>query len=150
MMSRLLDGDAWNRLIAGAREHGTVRMVCLSLLLAESVCGLSVPESVAATVRGDRVAARLAREARASLFDPRPDRLDELLFHARMRERSRDQLAYLYNVIYRPSANDWSGVTLPGPLAWLYTLTRPLRLWAKFGWRALATAMTHGLPARRR
>jgi hypothetical protein len=144
MMARLLDEADWRRLLRGARDHGTLRMVRLSLLLAESVCGLSIPASIAADVRGDRVAARLARMAHGSLFDPRPGRMDELLFHARMRERSRDQLLYLYNVIYTPSANDWSGMSLPGPLAWLYSLSRPLRLWSKFGLRMLNGAVARG------
>jgi hypothetical protein len=63
--------------------------------------------------------------------------MEEMLFHARMRERTHDQLMYLFNVIYTPSANDWSRVRLPGPFAWLYTLSRPLRLWSKFGVRAI-------------
>ena len=149
MMARVLDAAGWGRLMAGAGDHGTLRMVRLSLLLAENVCGMAIPESIAASAHGDRVARRLAREARESLFTRRSGRMDELLFHARMRERSSDQLLYLYNVIYTPSANDWSGVTLPGPLAWLYTLSRPLRLWAKFGWRALAEATARGLRSRR-
>jgi len=149
MMARLLDASDWQRLLGAAQEHGTLRMLRLSLLLAESVCGMSIPAAIAPSVRGDAVARRLAREARESLFDARPGRMDELLFHARMRERSRDQLLYLFNVIYTPSANDWSGTSLPGPLAWLYTLSRPLRLWSKFGLRTFADATIRGRSALR-
>ena len=149
MMARLLDAADGQRLFSAARDHGTLRMVRLSLLLAERVCGMAIPREIEQSVRSDRVALRLAREARDNLFDPRPGRMDELFFHARMRERSLDQLLYLFNVIYTPSANDWSGASLPGPLAWLYALSRPLRLWARFGWQAVVSAVERGRSAQR-
>jgi hypothetical protein len=150
MMARLLDESDWQRLIAGAGEHGTLRILRLSLLLAEDVCGMSIPRSIATTVRIDKVARRLARDARRSLFSVQSGRMDEMLFHARMRERTRDQLLYLFNVIYTPSANDWSGMRLPGPFAWLYTLSRPLRLWSKFGIHAVTETIGASRSARRR
>jgi hypothetical protein len=149
MMARLLDEGDWHRLLAEAHLHGTARMVNLAVFLAENVCGLSLPQSVASQVRADRVARRLSAIALASLFDPRPGRLDELLFHARMRERSRDQLLYLFNVIYTPSANDWTQMSLPGPLRWLHVLVRPLRLWAKFGGQLAADAVSNRVWRRR-
>jgi hypothetical protein len=137
MTSRAMDDDAWRKLIAAARDHGTLRMVAIALLAAEAVCGTPVAAAIAPTVRGDGVARRLSQEVQDTLFAIDTGRRAELMFHVRMRERAMDQIRYLLNVVYTPSANDWQSFALPRALFPLYLLTRPLRLVATFGRRAI-------------
>jgi len=137
MMARLLDDSEWMRLTDGARRHGTRRMVNLGMLLSMDVAGARLPRRIAAAARADRTAARLSADVQLNLFSPQPHRLDSLIFHARMRERSSDQLRYLFNVLFTPSGADWESLALPRPLFPLYALTRPVRLSLKYGARVL-------------
>lgn len=138
MLARGLDDAQWSELTAAAERQGTLRMVRLGLLLAADLCGLALPAHVAGPARLDRAALKLARSVERSLFDPRPSRFDGLIFHARMRERSRDQLSYLANVAFTPSGADWEALRLPRALFPFYALTRPVRLAVKYGRRLIS------------
>ena len=139
MMSRSLTGDQWGRLLYSARQHGSLRMVSLGLLLARDVTAADLPAPVAREAGRDRTARSLAAAATHELFDPRPSRFDGLLFHARMRERAPDRARYLLSVIYTPSGADWEALSLPRPLFPLYAVTRPVRLAWKYGRRLLSS-----------
>jgi hypothetical protein len=138
MLARGLADAQWSELIAAAQRHGTLRMVRLGLLLAADLCGLVLPAAEAGPARRDRAALKLARSVEHGLFDPRPSRFDGLIFHARMRERGRDQLSYLASVAFTPSGADWESLRLPRPLFPLYVVTRPIRLAAKYGRRLVS------------
>ena len=140
LMIRLLDEAGWQRLLSAARDHGTLRMVLMGLILAEDVCGAALPGTVRHQVRSDRTAVALAGTVGRALFDPRPNRFDALSFHARMRERPRDRARYLLSVAFTPSGADWEALSLPGALFPVYALTRPVRLAWKYGRRALRRA----------
>jgi hypothetical protein len=138
MLARSVEHAEWSRLAAAAAAHGTLRMVRLGLLLAVDLCGASVPTDTLAAAQSDGVARALARSVTAALYEPRQSRFDALIFHARMRERSRDQLIYLLNVAFTPSGADWEALPLPRPLFPLYALTRPVRLAVKYGRRLVS------------
>jgi hypothetical protein len=127
----------WDLLLGRSRSQGNGRMVALGLLLAESVVGARFPDAMIAALRQDGVAVALAREAKRLLFVEPDTRPDPFLFHARMRERTRDQARYLWNAMFTPSGADWGTVALPRPLFALYSVARPFRLAAKFGRRQL-------------
>ena len=128
----------WDALLERARSQGNGRMVALGLLLAESIVGARLPERVHREIHRDRAAAALAREATRLLFMPQSARPEPFLFHARMRERTRDQARYLWNALFTPSGADWATIALPRPLFALYSVARPFRLAAKFGRRRFA------------
>lgn len=138
LLARVLDGAQWSELRDTATSQGTLRMVHLGLLLAADLCGATVPDSLLAQAHRDRAAVKLARAVESALFDPRPGRFDGLVFHARMRERARDQLGYLASVAFTPSGADWEALRLPRALFPLYALTRPVRLAAKYGRRLMS------------
>jgi hypothetical protein len=139
MLARRMNEGDWSRLTAGATSHGTLRMVRLGLLLAKDVCAAnSIPDGQMRSARSDGTARALARDVLSRLFDPTPSRFDALTFHARMRERRRDQLRYLVNVAFTPSGADWGALHLPRALFPLYALTRPVRLAAKYGRRLVS------------
>jgi hypothetical protein len=140
LTARLLDDDAWQRLTSAARDHGTLRIVAMGLILAQDVCGAALPGDVMDKVRSDRTALGLAGRVGRALFDPRPSRFDALSFHARMRERPRDRARYLFSVAFTPSGADWESLSLPRRLFPVYALTRPVRLAWKYGRRALRRA----------
>jgi hypothetical protein len=137
LMTRLLEQEGWSQLTSAARDHGTLRMVLIGLVLASDVCGASLPDEVRRLVRSDRTAVALAERSSRALFDPRPSRFDALSFHAQMRERSRDRARYLLSVAFTPSGADWETLSLPRVLFPVYALTRPVRLAWKYGRRTL-------------
>ena len=138
MLARVLTEEQWSEVLAAARDAGTLRMVRLGQLLAADLCGAAIPDRLLRAARDDRTAAALARTVARTLFDQRPSRFDALAFHARMRERSRDQLGYLVSVAFTPSGADWEALRLPRPLFPFYALTRPVRLAIKYGRRLVS------------
>ncbi|MEA2677132.1 MAG: hypothetical protein QOJ81_1273 [Chloroflexota bacterium] len=138
LLARGLDDAQWSELTVTAATQGTLRMVRLGLLLAADLCAAPIAATVLVAARRDRASVKLARSVEAALFDPRPSRFDGLIFHARMRERARDQLGYLANVAFTPSGADWEALRLPRALFPLYALTRPIRLAAKYGRRLVS------------
>ncbi len=138
LMVRLVDVGGWARLIEGSRARGSLRMVHLGLLLAAELCAADLPGAVARSAGQDGTARRLTESVKRDLFNPQPRRFDSLVFHARMRERSSDQIRYLLNVAFRPSGADWEALRLPRLLFPLYALTRPIRLARKYGNRLLS------------
>lgn len=146
LMSRLVAADEWQTLARGARDRGTLRMLHLGLRLAMDLCSVRLPDQVMADVRADRAAAALAAEARRDMFDPRPRPPDSLLFHLRMRERGRDRLRYVANVLFTPSGADWERLALPQALFPLYAITRPLRLGIKYSRRFIGREGLDGTP----
>src|SRR6185295_2100344 len=107
-----LDWDVLNR---RAQAHGTLRMLRLGLLLADAVAGAPIPADVLADARADREAQRLAAEVLDALrahpevgVEHHDDTEREAFgFHARMRERRRDQARYLAGALFTPSGADW-------------------------------------------
>ena len=132
MLGQRLDRQQWRRVHAAAVSHGVRRMLNTAILLAVGVCDAQLPDDVVAAAQVDSMARRLAKSARASLFDPDPGRLAELRFHARMWDRSTDRARYLVGIATTPSVADCQAVTLPRPLQPMYVLVRPLRMAAAF------------------
>lgn len=137
LVAARLDEDGWRDLLERSARHGTLRMVSLGVVLAVDLCAARLPDDVVQRARRDRTAVMLAAEVIGQLQRPTPSRTDALLFHARMRERSRDRARYLLSVLTTPSGADWGALPLPQALFPLYAVTRPIRLGLKYGRRIL-------------
>ncbi|MBM4147805.1 MAG: hypothetical protein FJ224_01995 [Lentisphaerae bacterium] len=121
-----LDGE---HVLRQARSAGCERIVRTGLVLAAGVAG--VPGLEGWPSGGDAEAELLAERVLHCMAKPSGagstwDR--SLRFHLAIRERLRDRIRHLSLLAILPSYSDWKAVNLPGCLAFLYFLVRPVRL----------------------
>jgi hypothetical protein len=131
----------WDRLLNKARSTGSVRRLHLGLILAHSLLGAVLPESILRQVKRDRPALALAHEVRHRLLSDPGDHLEreqlkEWSFLFRMMERWRDRVGAGLHLASTPTLDDWRFLPLPTALFSLYYFTRPIRLASRFA-RAL-------------
>jgi Uncharacterised nucleotidyltransferase len=121
----------WLRIAARARAQGQERMLLLALRLASDLSGVAPPQALALRVSGDNRIAALASDVHASLLGARPftdQPGTRRTFHLRVMERLRDRARYAGHVLFTPGPAEWAMVPLPGRLAWLYYVIRPIRI----------------------
>lgn len=125
----------WSRAKVAAREVGAERIVRLGVRLAMDVLGTEVPQQIAAEVRGDTVAARLAAQIVRRLEVGASESmgiLERALFRVKMPGGWLDGVAYLVRLSLSPTEEDWAEGAAERP--WLLeVLGRPLRLARKHG-----------------
>lgn len=123
----------WRRVQVATREVGAERIVRLGVRLAMDALGTEVPQQIAAEVRGDAVAARLAAQIvhRLEAGDSGSAGIFErAAFRVKMRGGWLDGAVYLMRLTLSPTEEDW--VEGAEERSWLLdALGRPLRLAAK-------------------
>ena len=136
-------GLDWEGALRRARQLRVARMVFVGLLLAVEVLQAAVPEGPLRAARGDREAVRLAawitRRLRQKPLDPLSE-TEEYRFVYTVREGRWDRLRYFRHLLLTPAEEDWEFLPLPGSLASLYYLLRPVRLALGFVQRRLIPA----------
>ena len=133
-----------------ARRIGAQRMLLLGLALAHDLLGAPLPEWIPrdATIRA--LVPIVRRGLVESLDMPEMQwQLESALFHLRLRERVSDRIRYCAARL-TPTVGDWTSLTLPPRLAFLYYVVRPLRLAGKLCTMPVARvfnpcAQQHGL-----
>jgi hypothetical protein len=123
-------------ILALARRTGNERVLRLGLLLAHDLLGCAAPAEIVQRARADRVVVSLAHEVRTTLglpCEPTAMRLDNLLFHIRAKEHLADRLKLFMHFTLMPAEADWTAVSLPTALSFLYFILRPLRLIQRYG-----------------
>ncbi len=124
-------GFDWERAVRLARESGTRRALHLALRLADALWGMPMPQTLRAAVAADSAAGRLAGDVLSRLArsdEPRVMPAEESRFYLAARERFADRLRYYILWTLTPNFRDRTFLPLPGPLAPLYYLARPLRI----------------------
>jgi hypothetical protein len=114
-----------------ARQCGTVRLLCLALLLAKRLAGVILPKEVSARIDADLMASSLMREVLAVIaatpvnpdVDPR-----RYFFYLKARERRRDQILFAGKLMATLVAGEWNPAPLPDSLFPLAYCLRPFRL----------------------
>jgi hypothetical protein len=134
--------NAWIILIEHAKHMGLYRQVCLGLLLTVDLVDAKLPGKVLDLINKDHHAQVLVTQVKAGLFkEPsKPSIFGDFLFYLRTRERWRDRLNNLLDLIFLPKQRDWITFSLPENLFFLYYFFRPLRLLYKLG-KAVISAL---------
>ena len=119
----------WETTLKRARSHNALRMFLLGPMLAHTLYGTELPESVHRLIRRDRGLNDLEWLVIDRLFSTEPVGNFELQrFQARTLTRRRDQARLLGFWMTKPRRAEIEVVALPFALIWLYFLIRPLRL----------------------
>jgi hypothetical protein len=123
----------WLALLDFARQNGFHRLICLSLLLAERLAGVSFSPSVSLRLASEPRASLLAQEIieRISASQEPASTVSRLYFFFHSRERLRDRLYMFLAQLFVPREVDWRTISLPASLFPLYYILRPMRIFIK-------------------
>jgi Uncharacterised nucleotidyltransferase len=126
----------WGRIMQRAGEEHCRRMLFVGLFLARDLLGVALPPQVERQMKDDQVASRMAGSVAGRFLrsDDRPERpIDHGAFLLRCFERTRDRVRFCLELAFRPNSGDLSALPIPGPLAPMYCLVRPIRLAWRYG-----------------
>jgi hypothetical protein len=130
----------WGRVLADTRHMGGQRMLFFGLRIALELLGTALPEAVRHQGQAHPMIDVLAVHVRAQWLQEADEIAATSLTPARvhfvLRERWRDRLfPYLYAgaLLFEPSDKDRMFLPLPGRLAFLYYVIRPLRVVREYG-----------------
>ena len=136
LIQRQADLD-WDAAFRTAESLRVERMVHLGLALANGLLQAPMPAEVRTRVGQDHEAVSVAREVMKRTLSrnfPGASTGGRLRFRRRMVPGELAGWRYALRLAMVPAEEDWEMVQLPGPLAPLYLVLRPLRLLQKYGW----------------
>jgi hypothetical protein len=111
-------------------------MLLLGIFLANDLLGAEVPGEILMTMRRTPVVETLATRVYTWLFSDlgKPsDGFQAALFHLCVREWLCDGLRYSFSIALAPTLADWTLLSLPSRLSFLYYPLRAVRLANKYG-----------------
>jgi hypothetical protein len=131
---------SWAAVIAKARKAEAERIMCLALMLVESLYELRVPAEFA-DLAGSPDLRNTAGMIRANLLTNMtvPNQLQKFRWKLRFLPM-KDAYLSLARAVLVPTISDWRAFSVPDALYPVYYLLRPVRLLAKYGRRAVAGA----------
>ena len=137
----------WQAIGSEARALGIVRILRVTLLLANRLLEAPIPPAAEANLPPDSAASELADEIERHVRLESTHPVESLAYFRLMlalRERPADQLRFLSRLAFTPGPGEWAAVRLPRRLFPLYRMVRLSRLAAR-----LVRARTPGRASRK-
>jgi hypothetical protein len=125
----------WNWIGSQAHALGIVRILRVTMLLANRLLNASIPAAAQAFFKDDPETLSLANEVQAHIVSEHVFNVESPAYFRlmmRLRERPADRRRFLSRLVFTPGPGEWQAVRLPAPLFPLYRLVRLSRLAAKF------------------
>jgi hypothetical protein len=127
-------GLNWNWIASQATDLGAVRIIRISLLLANELLETPIPAAADASLPKDRHAVALAKEIQSHIASDAAYNVESLAYFRlmlRLRERQADRLRIVNRLAFTPGPGEWAVVRLPRSLFPLYRIVRLSRLAAR-------------------
>jgi hypothetical protein len=128
----------WSWIASQAEALGIVRIVRVTMILANRLLGTVIPPAAQASLAEDPATSpatiSLANEVQTHLASESSYNVESLAYFRlmmRLRERPTDRLRFLQRLAFTPGPGEWQAIRLPGPLFPLYRLVRLSRLAAR-------------------
>lgn len=124
----------WDELVVDAGRLGISRIVAVSFFLCQELLATPMPRQIRGLFATEKRGANLGRQVAANLarqIEPDVRSAEYFRTVARLRERWSDKARFLTRLALTPSLNEWSAISLPGPLFKMYPLVRLGRLLQK-------------------
>jgi hypothetical protein len=121
----------WERIAEHAQQLGVVRILRVTLLLAEKLLGSPYPASVAENLPEDSAAETLAEEIETYISNDKTYDVESLAYFRlmlRLRERRIDRIRFVSRFVFAPGPGEWAVMRLPKLLFPLYRVLRLARL----------------------
>jgi hypothetical protein len=127
-------GLNWRQIASRANKLGIVRILRITLILANRVLDVSIPALAEESLPADPAAMQLAEEIQGHISAETAYDVESLAYFRlmlRLRERQSDRIRFLNRLVFTPGPSEWAVARLPKPLFPLYRLVRLSRLAAK-------------------
>jgi hypothetical protein len=124
----------WKWIGEQAQELGIVRILRVSLLLAQKLLGSPLPASAVRYVSEDQAAGPLAGEMENYIANQEPYDIESLAYFRlmlRLRERRIDRMRFITRLAITPGPGEWAVARLPRAFFPLYRIVRISRLAAR-------------------
>ena len=124
----------WSWIGSETAKLGVVRIVRVTLLLAQRLLGAPIPIAAENSLPQDSRSVVLAEEIERQIVSQSDSNVESFDYFRRMlrlRERTTDRLRFLARLVFTPGPGEWSTIRLPRPLFPLYRLIRISRLAAR-------------------
>jgi hypothetical protein len=121
----------WKRIAEHAQQLGVVRILHVTLLLAEKLLGSSYPELAAENLPADSAAETLAEEIETYISNHKTYDVESVAYFRlmlRLRERRIDRIRFVSRFVFTPGPGEWAVMRLPKLLFPLYRVLRISRL----------------------
>lgn len=124
----------WSWIGSQAKVLGMVRILRITMLLANRLLGVAIPATAQESFSEDPATLALVDEIQTPILHEAVLNVESLAYFRlmmRLRERPVDRLRFLQRLVFTPGPGEWQAVRLPGPLFPLYRLVRLSRLAAR-------------------
>lgn len=124
----------WTWIGSQAKALGIVRMVRLTMLLANRLLGVAIPAAAQVSLPEDPAALELVDEIQTHIVSESTYNVESFAYFRlmlRLRERPADRRRFLQRLVFTPGPGEWQAIRLPGPLFPFYRLVRLSRLAAR-------------------
>lgn len=124
----------WNWIGSEATALGIVRIVGISMLLANRLLSAAIPPAAQASIPEESGTLALVDEIQSHIASEATFNVESLAYFRlmmRLRERRANRLRFLQRLVFTPGPGEWQAVRLPAPLFPLYRLVRLSRLAAR-------------------
>jgi Uncharacterised nucleotidyltransferase len=124
----------WSWIASQARALGIVRILRVTMLLANRLLDATIPPVAEECIPEDSAALSLVDKIQTHIASETSYNVESLAYFRlmmRLRERPADRRRFLRRLILTPGPSEWQAVRLPAPLFPLYRLVRLSRLAAK-------------------
>jgi hypothetical protein len=121
----------WNWIASQAAALGAVRILRVSMLLANQLLETPIPAAAEANLPRDLQASALAEEIQGHMSHDTAYDVESWSYFRlmlRLRERQADRLRFVNRLAFTPGPGEWAAVRLPRTLFPLYRLVRLSRL----------------------
>jgi hypothetical protein len=125
----------WDWIGSQAGELGIVRILRVTMLLANRLLDVAIPPAAQANLSEDAATLSLVEEIQMQIASGAEYNVESLAYFRlmmRLRERPSDRLRFLRRLVFTPGPGEWQAVRLPAQLFPLYRLIRLSRLAARF------------------
>jgi len=135
-IARLIQSPYLDWSLAGtqAKQLGIVRILWVTMLAANQLVDVPIPDAARNTLPEDPASANIATEIQALITSDTAYDVESLSYFRLMmglRERASDRLRFFGRLAFTPGPSEWRALRLPRPLFPLYRLVRISRLAAR-------------------
>jgi hypothetical protein len=124
----------WGWIGSQAEALGVVRLVRVTMLLANKLLGARIPPAAEASLPEDQATPALAEEIQPHIISDSVFNVESFAYFRlmmRLRERPGDRRRFLRRLVFTSGPGEWQAVRLPAALFPLYRLVRLSRLAAR-------------------
>lgn len=121
--------------LARAHELGIMRILHVTLLLANRFIEMPIPAKIESVITADNAAHAFAAEVTPSIVAGtswEEHKMSYFRLMMRLRERRSDQIGFVTRLTFTPGPGEWQAMKLPRVLSPLYKAVRMVRLAARF------------------